>query len=337
MFSDVSFGMSLPSGINLSIVMIAFVTLAAGIMMFLAAKKKRNEDALMYLIDAAKEENKPIIVPIDLAGHGQAYLGTFDDPKDIKFKDIPFGLQVRPSLLEKAYPIYMYGVRWYFYFGNMYFPTNLRDAFALSSLIERFRKEYPRASFVNDDVEIIHMLCIDTADDLKYNCRLAVETFEQAKYLTDENGEYIQETEENETLLYNADGNELLDEDGNPEYEYKSVPLFDEDENPVYVENTHYVSDKELYSIIKSAKEKLFNQKIRTGYMHIKEAVALMPFSLDGLVMDRIIKITEQKVEARIDNSGMPWWAMMVIAIFGILGGVMFLAFLAKTLLPMAT
>jgi len=121
------------------------------------------------------------------------------------------------------------------------------------------------------------------------------------------------------------------------EYETIEIPAEDGDGNPVYVKNDNIVTETELYDIIKKAKETIFNKKVRTGFINVKDAVSLIPFSMDGLVMDRIVKITEQKVEARMaGEKGMPWWAILVIVIFAIIVGGIAIVWFGNTLLPIA-
>ena len=337
MFGSFGIGGSLPNGLNFGFIMIAVVIAGAGMMFFLMTMKKRKDDALLFLVDQAKQKDLPVVVPIDLAGHGEAYLGTFEEPTDVNFKGTPFGLQIRPSLLEKAYPVQLFGVRWYFYFGNMYFPANMRDAFTLSSVMKEFREMFPKASFINDDLEIIHMLCIDEGDDLKYNCGVVVKEFEQNEFLMDDNGEPIQETEIQEEEQLDDEGEVVYDDEGNPVMVSVEVPLYDDAGKPVYKLNPDKVTDTELYDMIKKAKEKIFRKKIRTGFMHVKEAVSLIPFSMDGLVMDRIVKITEQKMEAKMGKGGLPGWGLALIVVAAIFGVVILGAFLVKTLFPVAS
>lgn len=332
MFESFLAGNVLPSGINIVFIMVAFMIAIVGAIALLAAHKKKKESMLMYMIEEAKERDLPIIVPLDLAGHGSAYLGTFDDPADIKFEGIPFGLQIRPSLLEKAYPISLFGVRWYFYVGNMYYPSNFKDAFVLSFIMEEFRKHYPQANFIDNSIEIINMLCVDNAEDLRYNAGLAIETYEQEEYAIDEHGNYIPETIETDVPVLDDNGEET------GEYETITEPKYNNMGEPVYLKNDKLVTEADLYGIIKRAKETIFNKKMRSGFVHVKDAVNLIPFSMDGLIMDRIVKITEQKVEARLANEkGMPWWAILVIAIFAIIAGSIALVWFGNTLLPIAT
>lgn len=294
-------GMSLPSGINMAFVLIGFMIAVVGGMMMLVAIRKRKEDMFMYMLDQAKAEDKPFIVPLDMSFHGQVYLGTYDDPSDIRFKDIPFGLQVRPAWLEKAFPITLLGVRWYFYFGNMYFPSNLRDAFTLALLRDAFRKDYPRANFISDDMEIITMMCLDSAEDLRYNCGLVIREFEQDDYAKDDEGNYLYEYDEEEEYVYDDETGEIkLDDDGNEIVNTIQVPRKNAKGNLIYMKNENKVTEDELYDIIKQAKETILKKRMRTGFINIKEAIALIPFSMDGLVMDRIVKITTQKTEAKM-------------------------------------
>lgn len=322
---------SLPSGLSLIWIAFGLIIMMVGVLAYLSASKKQKEDKHVFTRRTAKEKNLPVIEVIDLAGHCESYIGEVDEKDDIMFKDSPIGLQIRPNALEGATPIEYDGVRTYSYFANMYYPTNKRNMFVLASYVDKFRELYPELDFIDDDLEISCILLSSDGEALKYNCGKILKEYEQAEYLEDEYGNPVQATETVKREMKNEEGYFLSDEKGERLYEEVEEPMYDEDGNPVYLENASLIDENELYRIIKEAKIKLGKYEVRSGFINYQRAVQLIPMSLNGVNMDRIIQITKKKMEMLSQKDEYSWLKYVGMIMIG-LGIAIAVPYIVKTL-----
>lgn len=327
-FNSMASGVSMPSGINLGFIFIALIILAIGIMANINAKKKREADALMYMIDQAKEENVPIIVPVDLSGYCDPYIGLVDDKaQDVMFNGKKISLHIRPSLLDKCTPMYIMNTRWYFYFGNMYYPQNLRNMWTLVELVDVFREYVPEANFITDDLNIVNLMTTDDGEALKFNCGAAIKEFKQFDYMMDESGNPIPQTEQVEVV--DNLGNVVIDDNtGEPLYTDEIVT--DEDGNTVYIENDDKIDQNQLYDMVRHAREYIHQQPVRAGLLDFKSALNLIPISLDALHLQRIMKIVEQKKEEELQKEEAPYMKYLPFLVAVMIAGAIAYVIISK-------
>jgi len=275
-----------------------------GYIYYTQKQQKKIDDYYAYLRDQCKTKNLPMIDVVDLSGNAESYVGEIEEDSDIRFMERRAGLQIRPKFLEKCTPIYKNGVREYTYHANMYYPINKTHMFVFAQRVEDFRRLYPQLNFIDDDLEISTLLDED-GEELKYDCSKIVQEYEQSDYILDEYGLPIpaMEVVYGEQLV-DVDGELIFDEEGEPVYEEFEQQSTNENGDLEYKKNEHKIDESELFRLIKEAKIKLATTKVRPGFIDYRRALALFPVALDGLQVNRLIQLTQQKMDMRkIDNT----------------------------------
>lgn len=308
----------LPYGLNMVIVIICAFVLVVATFLLYSAIKVRNADKHAYMRRKAKELNIPIIKTVDLSGAAISALGIVDDKQeDIYFDDKRISLCVRPSFLDVAEPIYEDGVKTYYYFGKWYYPTGIKGLTCLIDVVEIIRENLSDLNFIDDDLVLIMTSTVYEGDALRFNAEKLLQDYEQSEYLLDEEGTPIRATEIIEQPCTGVDGEELYDDDDEPLMEEVEVDCMDESGLPIYRENTNRITANRLLELLKQAKQIAYDSELRSGFIPIRRAAALIPGKADGHRLDTLIKLAEKKRDmqhAKLENATkyMFWTASVV-------------------------
>ena len=308
----------LPYGLNFIVVIIASFALVVATFILYSAIKVRNADKYAHMRRKAKELNVPIIKTVDLSGAAISALGIVDDKQeDIYFDDKRISLRVRPSFLDVAEPIYEDGVKTYYYFGKWYYPTGIKGLTCLIDVVDIIRETLPDLNFLDDDLVLIMTSTVYEGDALRFNVKQLLQDYEQSEYLLDEDGSPIRKTEIIEQVVTGIDGEELFDEDDEPIIEEVEVDCEDEHGLPIYKDNLNRITENRLLELLKQAKQIAYDSELRSGFVPIRRAAALIPGKADGHRLDTLIKLAEKKRDmqhAKLENASkyMFWTASVV-------------------------
>ena len=308
----------LPYGLNFIVVIIAAFALVVATFILYSAIKVRNADKYAHMRRKAKELNVPIIKTVDLSGAAISALGIVDEKQeDIYFDDKRISLRVRPSFLDVAEPIYEDGVKTYYYFGKWYYPTGIKGLTCLIDVVDIIRETLPDLNFLDDDLVLIMTSTVYEGDALRFNVKQLLQDYEQSEYLLDEDGSPIRKTEIIEQVVIGVDGEELLGDDDEPIIEEVEVDCEDEHGLPVYKDNLNRITENRLLELLKQAKQIAYDSELRSGFVPIRRAAALIPGKADGHRLDTLIKLAEKKRDmqhAKLENASkyMFWTASVV-------------------------
>lgn len=308
----------LPYGLNLVVVIVAAFALVVATFILYSAVKVRNADKYAHMRRKAKELNIPIIKTVDLSGAAISALGVVDDKQeDIYFDDKRISLRVRPSFLDVAEPIYEDGVKTYYYFAKWYYPTGIKGLTCLIDVVDIIRETLPDLNFLDDDLVLIMTSTVYEGDALRFNAERLLQDYEQSEYLLDEDGSPIRKTEIQVQQVIGLDGEDLLDEYDEPVMEDVEVECENDFGLPIYKENTNRITENRLLELLKQAKQIAYDSELRSGFIPIRRAAALIPGKADGHKLDTLIKLAEKKRDmqhAKMENAAkyMFWTASVV-------------------------
>jgi len=326
-------GTFLPFGLNLIVVIVSVFVLIIGAGSLISAIGVRKKDRNVYLRNQAKEKSLPIIMVIDLNGTATSVLGIVDEKvNDIYFDDKKLSLRVRPSFLDVAEPIIVDGIKTYLYFGQWYYPTGAVGLTCMVNIVDLIRKQIPELAFIGDDLVLILTTTVYEGDALKYNVKMLLQDYEQEDYLI-VNGSPVMETVFEEQPTYDDNGEELLDDDDEPIMTVVEVPIYDTEGNVIYKKNPKKVDEIRLLELIKKAKNIVFANNLRPGFIPIRTASALIPGKADGNRLDTLIKLREKKRDlqnANKDKIGMYLVYMAAIIGFVVIVGYFIYSIMGK-------
>ena len=328
-------GTFLPFGLNIIVVAVSILILIFSVFAAITAIKARRSDRIYYLRNKAKELNLPIIKVVDLSGYSVSVLGIVDEKvNDIYFDDKRLSLRVRPSFLDVAEPMIDDGVKTYIYFGQWYYPTGVVGLTCLIDVIDIIRKEITELAFITDGLAIILATTVYEGDVLKNNLKSLLKDYEQEEFLLDDDGNLIQETTIEERPLIGVDGEELtVDDTGDVLMEEYDALLFDAKGFPVYKKNPNVIDETNLLELFKRAKNIVYSNNIRGGFLPIRRAAALIPGKADGHLLNTLITIREKKRDlqnANKDKIGMYLVYMAAIIGFVVIVGYFIYSIMGK-------
>lgn len=115
----------------------------------------------------AYKKNKPVMEVEDGAGNIAHFVGEKNKKWDVEFSKKDFGLKIDPMYstispserLPKGVPLYRYRV-------NLHFPTDVRGAHGLVTLLHHVRtsSKYDVLDVIKDDMAIIELIDMDSDD-----------------------------------------------------------------------------------------------------------------------------------------------------------------------------